>query len=93
MPEDQNDETTPEMGEALRHNQGRRLSIAALGLVVVFLGPLVVRRVFHDSTAATIVQFALLIIFLCLIVPMTYRWFRGMLRVNDPYLNRDKRQK
>lgn len=37
MPEDQHDEATSDMGEALRHNQGRRLSIAALGLVVVFL--------------------------------------------------------
>lgn len=93
MPENQDAETASKMGEALRHNQGRRLLITALGLVVVFLGPLVIRQFLHDSTAANIVQTVLLIIFLCLIVPMTYRWFRGLLGVTDPYLNRDNNQK
>lgn len=42
MPEDQHDRSSSEVAEALRNNQRRRLSICAIGLVVVFLGPLAV---------------------------------------------------
>lgn len=93
MPGPSQDETTSRMKTTLRSNRGRRLLLSGVSLVIVFVGPLLVRRVFHDSTAAKIVYVALIVAVLCVLVPMTYRWFRGLLAVPDPYLNRDKSKK
>ncbi|XAS77246.1 hypothetical protein V3G39_04145 [Dermatophilaceae bacterium Sec6.4] len=90
MPENQDGSYRDRMDSAVRSNRGRRLSICAINLVVTFFGPVVVRRFFHNSTAANIVWLALVIIGLCVLVPMSCRWFRGLASVTDPYLDRDK---
>ena len=77
----------------LQSNRGRLFLVSGVGLVLVFLGPLLVRRVFPDPTQANIAYVALVVIFLCILAPMTYRWLRGLLTVSDPYLKRDKPKK
>ncbi|MBO1766447.1 hypothetical protein [Allobranchiibius sp. GilTou38] len=93
MPEPSQDEITSQMQTASRSNRGRLFLLSGVGLVVVFLGPVLVRSVFHNSIAAKIVYVALIFIFLCVLAPMTYRWFRGLLTVTDPYLEQGKSKK
>lgn len=93
MPGPPDGEATPQMQAALQSKRGRLFLISGVGLVLLFFGPLLIRRVFPNPTQANIAYVALVVTLLCILVPMTYRWFRGLLTVTDSYLNRDKTKK
>ena len=83
------DEAGPQMQAAVHNKLRRLLLVSGVGFVLVFFGPFLIRRVFSDPTQANIAYVVLIVIFLCILLPMTYRWFRGLLTVTDPYLKRD----